>query len=48
MYAVLVGAGIAEGRGGYPGGRGKPGWPEYVGEQRRRVAVLKNMAQVLG
>ena len=48
MHSLLVGAGVAEGRGGYPGCRGRPGWPEYVKEQRRRIAVLKVMAEAWG
>ena len=29
-----IGTGIAEGRGGYPGGLNAPGWADYVAEQR--------------
>ncbi len=34
-----VGAGIAEGRGGYPGGSNAPGWSDYVAEQRGFLAI---------
>ena len=44
----LNGAGIAEGRGGYPGGRGKPGWRDYVAEQRRSIAVLRALVDTFG
>lgn len=48
IHGWLVGAGIAEGRGGYPGGRGKPGWTDYVEEQRRSVAVFRAVAAAWG
>lgn len=48
IHAWLVGAGIAEGRGGYPGGRGKPGWTDYVEEQRRSVAVFRAVTDAWG
>jgi len=41
-------AGIAEGRGGYPGGTAAPGWAEYVRTQRRIVAVYRAVAAALG
>ena len=44
----LISAGVAEGRGGYPGGRGKPGWCEYVEAQRRNVAVLRALVDAFG
>ncbi len=44
----LNGTGIAQGRGGYPGGRGKPGWTDYVAEQRRSVAVLVALVEAFG
>ncbi|HEY0202590.1 MAG TPA: hypothetical protein VGC15_00380 [Acetobacteraceae bacterium] len=34
-----VGAGIAEGRGGYPGGSNAPGWSQYVVEQRSFLTI---------
>ena len=34
-----IGAGIAEGRGGYPGGSNAPGWSHYVAEQRSFSAI---------
>ena len=34
-----IGAGIAEGRGGYPGGSNAPGWFQYVAEQRSFLAI---------
>lgn len=34
-----IGAGIAEGRGGYPGGSNAPGWSQYVAEQRSFLAI---------
>ena len=42
------GAGIAEGRGGYPGGTAAPGWAEYVWEQRRNVTVLRAVTEAFG
>ncbi|WP_210251367.1 hypothetical protein [Aureimonas psammosilenae] len=52
LFARLVhlasSAGIAEGRGGYPGGRGKPGWTEYDNLQRRHVAMFHALVQVFG
>ena len=36
-----IGAGIAEGRGGYPGGSNAPGWSEYVNEQRGLLAIYR-------
>ncbi len=36
-----IGAGIAEGRGGYPGGSNAPGWSEYVNEQRGFLAIYR-------
>ncbi|WP_217430951.1 hypothetical protein [Sphingomonas bacterium] len=48
VHSWLVGTGIAEGCGGYPGGRGKPGWTEYVEEQRRTVAVFRAVANAWG
>ncbi len=44
----LNGAGIAEGRGGFPGGRGKPGWTDYVAEQRRSIGVLRALVDAFG
>ena len=44
----LVSAGIAQGRGGYPGGRDRPGWLEYVEEQRRNLAVLRALVDAFG
>lgn len=44
----LSGTGIAQGRGGYPGGRGKPDWTDYVAEQRRSVAVFRALVDVFG
>jgi len=41
-------AGIAEGRGGYPGGTAAPGWAEYVRTQRRIVAVYRAAVAVHG
>lgn len=41
VHGWLVSAGIAEGRGGYPGGRGAPGWTEYAEEQRLGAAVFR-------
>ena len=52
MFAAVDGwatsAGIAEGRGGYPGGRGKPGWSDYVALQRRHVAIYHALVEALG
>ncbi len=48
IHGWLIGAGIAEGRGGYPGGRGKLGWTDYVEEQRRSVAVFRAVAAAWG
>lgn len=48
IHAWLIGAGIAEGRGGYPGGRGKSGWTDYVEEQRRSVAVFRAVTDAWG
>jgi hypothetical protein len=45
VHGWLVGAGIAEGRGGYPG---RPGWTDYVEEQRRSVAVFRAVANAWG
>ncbi len=36
-----VGAGIAEGRGGYPGGSNAPGWSQYVNEQRSFLVIYR-------
>lgn len=36
-----IGAGIAEGRGGYPGGSHAPGWSQYVNEQRGFLAIYR-------
>ena len=44
----LNGTGIAQGRGGYPGGRGKPGWTDYVAEQRRSIALLVALVEAFG
>lgn len=44
----LVDTGIAEGRGGYPGGRGAPGWTDYVEEQRSSVAVFRALEAAWG
>lgn len=48
VHGWLVDAGISEGRGGYPGGRGKPGWVDYVEEQRRSVTVFRAVADAWG
>ena len=52
LFAVvqswLVSAGIAEGRGGYPGGRGAPDWSDYVEEQRRSIAVFQALVYAFG
>jgi hypothetical protein len=44
----LTSAGIAEGRGGYPGGRGKPDWTTYVAEQQRSIAVFRAAVEAYG
>ena len=44
----LVGAGVAEGRGGYPGGRSAPGWSDYVEEQRRSIAMFQALVDAFG
>ncbi|RYH14347.1 MAG: hypothetical protein EON57_00630 [Alphaproteobacteria bacterium] len=41
-------AGIAEGRGGYPGGTAAPGWAEYVHDQQRNVAVYRAVVGAFG
>ncbi|MGI4879517.1 MAG: hypothetical protein ACRYG4_18745 [Janthinobacterium lividum] len=43
-----ISAGIAEGRGGYPGGRGKPDWSDYVAEQHLNLAVLLALVEAFG
>lgn len=43
-----VGAGIAEGRGGYPGGRAAPDWTDYVALQRRHLAVYDALVTAFG
>ena len=48
VHNWLIGAGIAQGRGGYPGGRGKPGWTDYFEEQRRNIDVFRAVADVWG
>jgi hypothetical protein len=44
----MISAGIAEGRGGYPGGRDAPGWLDYIADQRRHIAVFKALVAAFG
>jgi hypothetical protein len=48
VYGWMVSAGIAEGRGGYPGLHGTPGWTDYVLEQRRYLATFKALIEAFG
>lgn len=48
VHDWAIGAGIAEGRGGYPGGRGKPDWSDYVRLQRKHVAIFHALEEVFG
>jgi hypothetical protein len=48
VYGWMVWAGIAEGRGGYPGLRGAPGWADYVLEQRRYLATFQALVEAFG
>lgn len=48
VYGWMVSAGIAEGRGGYPGPRGTPGWTDYVLEQRRYLATFQALIKAFG
>ena len=41
-------AGIAEGRGGYPGGRDKPGWTDYVKLQQTHIAIYRALTDAFG
>lgn len=48
IHGWLVSAGIAEGRGGYPGGPAGPGWSAYAAQQRRSIAAFRAMADAWG
>ncbi len=52
LFARLLGwmnsEGIAEGRGGYPGGRGTPGWSDYVSLQHRHLAIYHELVTAHG
>ncbi len=52
LFARLLGwmnsEGIAEGRGGYPGGRGTPGWSDYVSLQHRHLAIYHELVAAHG
>ncbi|WP_217430952.1 hypothetical protein, partial [Sphingomonas bacterium] len=48
LRARSVGAGIAEGRGGYPGGDHAPGWPDYVAGERATLAAYDALVAVHG
>jgi len=43
----ISGAGIAQGRGGYPGGSA-PGWDDYVADQKRHFAVYEALVVAFG
>ncbi|UAJ10113.1 hypothetical protein [Polymorphobacter megasporae] len=44
----LISAGIAEGRGGYPGGRDKADWTAYVVDQQRNITVFLALVEAFG
>lgn len=48
IAGLLSSAGIAEGRGGYPGGLAGPGWSAYAAGQRRGVAMFRAVAAAWG
>lgn len=48
VHGWAIGAGIAEGRGGFPGRRGTPGWTDYVELQRRNVAIFHALVDAFG
>ncbi|KQM88803.1 hypothetical protein ASE67_03560 [Sphingomonas sp. Leaf23] len=48
IHGLLVSAGIAEGRGGYPGGLTAPGWSAYVADQRRSIAMFRAVVAAWG
>jgi hypothetical protein len=48
VHGWMVSAGIAEGRGGYPGLPGTPGCADYVADQRRHLATFRCLAETLG
>ncbi|WP_294328175.1 hypothetical protein [uncultured Sphingomonas sp.] len=48
IHGWLVDAGIAEGRGGYPGEPAGPGWRAYAAQQRRSIAAFRAVADAWG
>lgn len=48
VQSWINGTDIAEGRGGYPGGRGRSGWMQYVMEQRRHVELFQALVDAFG